>query len=495
MKIVCVAKSLRLKLALRRLESKLHLKVITELENQVLAKTRSAGFVLFATAVAAIGGFLFGYDTAVINGANTYLQAHFGLNPDRDAFWIGLATTSAIYGCVPGAMAAGFFSDRFGRRRVLFFCALLYALSAVLSAVPQTLGQFVAARFLSGIAIGISSMICPVYIAEIAPAKWRGRLGTLFQLGIVTGIFLTLFVNQWIQKSGDADWNAAWGWRWMLGTEVVPAAVFLALLFAVPESPRWLIQAGREPEARQILERVGGAPHAETEIAAVREVLEQEEGTLAELFSARYRLPLLIAFVLTVGAQFSGINSIMYYSTEIFRNATGNANAAFASTVLVGLINFLATFIAILFVDKAGRKPLLLIGNTVQVIALVAVGVIFADASHSPALLWFVLLYIAAFAMAMGPLPWLVCSEIFPAKLRGRAMSISAFLVWVACLAVAQTFPILLDSLGPTRTFLLYAACSAATFLFVLFCFRETKGRTLEQIETMWSGAKPIARA
>lgn len=450
----------------------------------------SLRFVLFASGVTALGAFLFGYDTAVINGANTYLQAHFGLTPEKDAFWIGLATSSAIYGCVPGSLFAGFFSDRFGRRRVLFFCALLYALSAVLSAIPQTLGQFVAARFLSGIAIGVSSMICPVYIAEIAPARWRGRLGTLFQLGIVTGIFLTLFINQWIQKCGDAEWNAAWGWRWMLGAEVAPAAAFLALLFAVPESPRWLIQAGRESEARRILERIGGAPHANTEIAAVQEVLRQEAGTLAELFSPRYRPPLLIAFVLTVGAQFSGINSIMYYSTEIFRNATGNANAAFASTVWIGLVNFLATFIAIGFVDRAGRKPLLLVGNAVQAAALLAVGAIFARSPHSPALLGFVLLYIIAFAMAMGPLPWLVCSEIFPAKLRGRAMSLSAFLVWVACLIVAQTFPVLVKFAGAAATFWIYAACSAAAFLFVLFRFRETKGRTLEEIELSWRGMK-----
>src|ERR1035441_1737615 len=198
-------------------------------------------FVLFASAVTAIGGFLFGYDTAVINGANTYLQSHFALDPNKDALLIGVATASAIIGCIPGAMSAGFISDRFGRRKVLFFCAILYALSAILSAIPQTFGQFIAARVLSGIAIGASSMICPVYIAEIAPAKWRGRLGTLFQLGIVTGIFLTLFINGWIQKSGDAAWNTDYGWRWMLAAEAIPAIVFLLLLFPIPESPRWLI--------------------------------------------------------------------------------------------------------------------------------------------------------------------------------------------------------------------------------------------------------------
>jgi sugar porter (SP) family MFS transporter len=443
-------------------------------------------FVLFASAVTAIGGFLFGYDTAVINGANTYLQTHFALDPKKDALLIGLATASAIIGCIPGAMSAGFISDRFGRRKVLFFCAILYAASALLSAIPRTFVEFIAARVLSGIAIGASSMICPVYIAEIAPAKWRGRLGTLFQLGIVSGIFLTLFINAWIQKSGDAAWNTGYGWRWMLAAESIPAILFLLLLFPIPESPRWLIAAGREEEARRVLHRVGGEDHAEDEIAAVKNVLQQEEGSMAELFSEKYRLPLLIAFVLMVGAQFSGINSIMYYSTEIFKNATGNTDAAFSASIWIGMINFLATFGAIIFVDKAGRKPLLLLGTGVQVIALVTVGVIFARNSHSPALLWFVLLYISAFAIASGPLPWVVCSEIFPAKLRGRAMSVSTFFIWAACLVVAQTFPVLLQLIGAPRTFWIYAGCSGLTFLFVLFRLPETKGRTLEEIELSW---------
>jgi SP family arabinose:H+ symporter-like MFS transporter len=446
----------------------------------------SLRFVLFASAVTAIGAFLFGYDTAVINGANTYLQAHFNLDPQKDSAWIGLATAAAIYGCIPGSMFAGFFSDKFGRRRVLFFCALLYALSAVLSAIPQTLTQFIAARFLSGIAIGVSSMICPVYIAEIAPAKWRGRLGALFQLGIVAGILLTLFINQWIQQQGDTTWNAAYGWRWMLAAEVVPAFVFLVLLVPIPESPRWLIQVGRDDEANRILQRIGGAEHAAAELSAVKEVLQLEQGTMRELFSDHYRLPMLIALVLTVGAQFSGINSIMYYSTEIFRNATGNANAAFSASVWIGLINFIATFGAILFVDRAGRKPLLMIGNFIQVIGLVSVGIIFYLNPHSKALLGFVMLYIGAFAIGMGPLPWIVCSEIFPAKHRGRAMSISACLVWIACVIVAQAFPMMVKYVGAAATFWIFAGCSAATFVFVWLRFRETKGRTLEEIELSW---------
>jgi SP family arabinose:H+ symporter-like MFS transporter len=455
-------------------------------EPTTVSATGSFAFVLFAAAVTAIGGFLFGYDTAVINGANTYLQTHFRLDPDKDAMLIGLATASAIFGCIPGAMSAGFISDKFGRRRVLFFCAILYALSGVLSAIPQTFTQFIAARVLSGIAIGISSMICPVYIAEIAPPHVRGRLGTLFQLGIVTGIFVTLFINGWIQRPADAAWNAAYGWRWMLAAEAVPAFLFLFLLFPIPESPKWLIQAGRENEARRTLERIGGGAYADAEIAGVKEVLQQEEGSFAELFSRSYRLPLAIAFVLMFGSQFSGINAIMYYSTEIFRNATGNANAAFNASVWIGLVNLLATFIAILIVDKAGRKPLLLLGNAIQVVALVTVGFIYSHNPHSPALLWFVILYTAAFAMAMGPLPWIVCSEIFPAKLRGRAMSVSTFCIWTGCLIVAQTFPYLLKHIGSARTFWIYGACSAGTFLFVLLRLPETKGRSLEEIELSW---------
>lgn len=234
--------------------------------------------------------------------------------------------------------------------------------------------QFVAARVLSSVAIGVSSMICPVYIAEIAPPEWRGRLESLFQLGIVTGIFLTLFINGWIQRPDDVVWNAAYGWRWMLASEAIPAVIFLLLLFAVPESPRWLIQARREEVATSVLERIGGRRYAEAELIAVKQVLEQEEGTFRELFSRPYRLPVMIAVALMVGSQLSGINAIMYYSTEIFKNATGNAAAAFNASAYIGLVNLVATFIAILCVDKAGRKPLLLLGNATQVLALGSIG-------------------------------------------------------------------------------------------------------------------------
>jgi sugar porter (SP) family MFS transporter len=444
--------------------------------------------VLFFAAVTGLGGFLFGYDTAVINGANTFLQQRFSLDPDRDSLLIGLATAAAIIGCIPGAMSAGWLSDRYGRRRILFACATVYAMSGVLSAIPQSFAQFIVARMLSGVAIGASSMICPVYIAEIAPPSWRGRLGSFFQLGIVTGIFVTLFINAKIQALGDLDWNVHQGWRWMLAAETVPAMAFIALLVSIPESPKWLIQAGREPEARTILERIGGPRYAVGEVAAVNAVLELDQGSFAELFSGRYRRPLLIALVLMAGSQLSGINAIMYYSTDIFKLATGDANAAFNSSIWIGSLNLLATFVAMALVDKAGRKPLLLVGNAGQAVALATVGYLFATDPTSPALLGFVTMYIASFAMAMGPLPWIVCSEIFPAKLRGRAMSISTMTIWAACLLVVQTVPWCMKSplVGPSATFGIYAAFSAVTFGLVVVLLPETKGRSLEEIERSW---------
>ena len=450
------------------------------------AQPLNIGFVVFCAAVTGIGGFLFGYDTAVINGANTFLQQHFRLDPDQDSFLIGLATASAIIGCIPGAMSAGFISDRFGRRKVLFACALFYAISAVWSALAGGFVEFIIARLIGGLGIGMSSMICPVYVAELAPPKYRGRLGTLFQLGIVVGIFVTLFINGQIQGMGDAAWNVQHGWRWMLGAEALPAFLFIALLFPIPESPTWLIQAGREAEAGKTLHRIGGTSYADHEIAAVREVLAREEGSFRELFSKTYRRPLIIAVVIMLASQFSGINAVMYYSTAIFQAATGDANAAFSSSVWIGGVNVLATFVAILLVDKAGRKPLLLFGNAVQVVGLVTVGCIYSVNPQSSLLLWAVFTYTAAFALGMGAIGWILCSEIFPAKLRGRAMSVATFCVWTACYIVSQTFPMMLKALGSSLTFWFYAACSAATFVFVLRMVPETKNRSLEEIETSW---------
>ncbi len=438
--------------------------------------------VLFATGVAAIGGFLFGYDTAVISGAIGALKVHFGLGPQGE----GWAAASAILGCIPGAMAAGFLSDRFGRKKTLYICAVFYAVSAVWSAVPGSFGGFLLARFLGGLGVGVSSMVCPVYIAELAPEKHRGRLGALFQLGIVTGIFIVFFVSHRIQRLGDEAWNVQMGWRWMLGSETLPAAVFLSLLFLVPESPRWLAVNGRTEEARRILAATVGAVQADRELRAVAEAAGAEEGRFGELFGPDYRRPLLIAVALAIFCQLSGINAIMYYAPEVFKAGGSSTDSAFASSVWVGLNNLLFTFVAIGFVDKAGRKLLLVIGTAIQTASLAFVGCMFHSGRSGIGLLLGILAYCAAFAMAMGPIPWIVISEIFPGRIRGRASSVGVLMIWVTCCAVAQTFPALKGAIGAAGAFWLYGACSLASLVFVLLFLPETKGRTLEEIEASW---------
>ncbi len=473
------------------------------------------GPIVFAVSAAALAGLLFGYDTGVASGIQGYLQTYFKLSNSQ----LGFAIACLELGCVPGAMFAGMLADRFGRKKILIICAILFAVSGILSAIPQSLYQLVLARILGGLAIGASSMVAPVYIAEIAPERHRGRLGSLFQLGIVVGIALVYWVNFFILKTGHSiaahhaavgtNWNQTTGWRWMLGSETAPAILFLLMILAVPESPRWLIINNAEGLGRKILTRFVGPQGAEREIAAVKEVAAQEEGRFSELFLDRYRLPLIIALFLAVFSQFSGINSIIYYAPRVFKAAGMNTSNAFGSTALVGMVNLAFTFIAVGFVDKAGRKLLLAIGTAIQVISLFSVGLIFALAKHTTVtlvkaghtvthtsihfnhvqvviLLSSVLVFIAAFAMAMGPMPWIIISEIFPARIRGRAASVGVFTLWIAIYIVAQTFPWLKAHAGLTVTYFLYSGCSLISFLFVLLVLPETKGKTLEQIEAYW---------
>ena len=435
--------------------------------------------------VAAIGGFLFGYDTAVINGANPYITAHFGLNSVEEGF----AAASAILGCIPGALLGGVISDRSGRKRVLVLCALLFAIAGIASALPATFPQFLAARFLGGIAIGISSMVCPVYISECAPAAVRGRLGSLFQLGIVVGIFLTFFINAGIQACGDHAWNESVGWRWMLGAEALPAAVLLWVLPRAPESPRWLVQAGRDGEAARILFGWLDTSAVAHELAAIRGAVATESGRMVELLHRRFRRPLVIAVGVAVIAQLSGINAVMYYSTKIFITAGVGVQDAFTATVLIGFVNLVFTLLAVALVDRVGRRPLLLAGLVLQTVSLASVAWLLGSHAAGVALLLAVLTFIASFAIALGPIPWLLGSEVFPAKIRGRAMSVVSFSVWVACYVVAQTFPMLngAHAIGPARTFGLYALVSALGLAFTAFWVPETKGRTLEEIESSWA--------
>ena len=431
-------------------------------------------------AVSLLSGILFGYDTAVINGANQYLKEYFSLSTAAE----GTAAASAILGCIPGALFAGFFSDRSGRRGVLFACAVFFTLSAIFTAFSYHFSIFLLARFLGGIGIGTASMICPVYTAESAPAHLRGRLGSLFQFGIVSGILFTLFSNALIQGFGDHTWNLTIGWRIMFGLGGIPAIALFLVLFRAPESPRWLLLHGHDTSKKA--ESMDSEQMASSEQTSVSP--HNTEGRLGELFQKRLKYPLLIAVGLAILSQLSGINALMYYSTKIFIASGTGVENAFQSSVAVGCINFTFTMVAVFFVDRMGRRPLLLIGTLVQFLALTAVAIMFHAQISGLPLLVATLVFIAFFAIAMGPIPWIIGSEIFPSALRGRAMSLATFSLWGTCYFVTQTFPLLNDSpfIGPAKTFAVFALCSLVSFVFVYIFVPETKGRSLEEIESFW---------
>ena len=444
----------------------------------------SLRYVALISIAAAIGGFLFGYDTAVVSGAIGFLKAHFQLNADLT----GWAASSLLVGCMAGAMLGGPAGDRFGRKPSLIFCAALFAASSFFSATPATLTAFVWARFAGGLAIGAASMLSPLYIAEIAPEKFRGRLVALYQLAIVTGILVVFFVNLQIQRMGDDAWNTSTGWRWMFASLVLPSVLFGVLMSIVPESPRWLLKAGRREPALRVLTRVGGEHTARREIDSIETALAQEQGQgrWRDLFSTGCRRALIIGVAMAVFQQFCGINAIMYFAPEIFKTAGSATDSAFAQTVVVGAVNLAFTLVAIWLVDKLGRKPLLLAGTLLQVIMLGAVGLMFKTGGGGAMLLVAILGFVASFAMALGPVVWILNSEIFPLKLRGRAMAVATFFLWFAAWTVTQTFPMLLDRIGAANTFWAYAACSLLCAIFVAAFVPETKGRTLEEIEKSW---------
>lgn len=440
-------------------------------------------FVYFVSAIAAFGGLLFGYDTAVIAGAIGFIETKFQLSPAMT----GWAASSAIWGCVIGAMGAGYMSDKFGRKKILIVTAILFAVSAIWAAVPATLNQFVIARIIGGIGVGAASMLSPLYISEIAPADKRGMLVTLYQLAIVIGINLIYFVNLLIAGSGTDQWNVDMGWRYMLGSGIIPSALFLVALFLVPESPRWLASKNREDEAMKILEKVNGKVGAGLVMADIKKTLNEEQGTIRELFAPGLRTAMIIGVFLAVFSQITGINAIIYYAPEIFKSVGFGTESALLQTVIIGITNTVFTFVAIKFIDQAGRRKLLLWGVAGMVICLFGVGTVFYfNLNSGPLLLIFILGFIASFASSLGPIPWVIISEIFPTKTRGIAMSIAILMLWLGVVAVTQLTPILLDEVGGAITFWIFGANAILLLVFTYKMIPETKGKTLEEIEKYW---------
>jgi len=452
----------------------------------------SIAYLTMVVLVATLGGLLFGYDTAVIAGAIGFLQTHFQLTPAMK----GWAASSALAGCVLGVVLAGPISDRFGRRNTLIFAAVMFLVSAIGTAVPRTLTTFVLFRLIGGVGVGAASMTSPMYIAEISPARIRGRMVSVNQFAIISGMLVVYFVNYFIVAYGQdvgGDWNVVHGWRWMFGSEAVPALALLVLLLLVPESPRWLIEKGRLDQARDILTRVDGPGHADREIREIQSALAEEPTSLKHLLRPGLRLALTIGVVLAVLQQVTGINVFLYYAPEIFKTVAGaGVDVAMLQTVVVGAVNLGFTVLAIAIVDKVGRKPLMIVGAAGMGVSLTAIGVAAMLDQLAAWVLLFILGYIACFAMSVGPVTWVILSEIFPTKIRGRALAVATFCLWTANLVVSQTFPMmdenpwLIEQFNHGFPFFVYAVFCLVLVVFMIAAVPETKGRTLEQIESHW---------
>ncbi len=439
---------------------------------------RSAYAYLIA-AVAALSGLLFGFDTAVINGALVFMPAELGLTTGGTE----LATSSLLVGCALGAAAAGWLTDRLGRKRVLIVAALLFAVSAIGAALPRGLGGFVAARLVGGLAIGVGSVLAPLYIAEISPRAIRGRLVSLNQMAIVSGILLAYLVNWLLSSLGPSSW------RLMFASAAIPSVVFFAALLFVPESPRFLVERGREPEALAVLARVSGAEPAAAELREIRDAVAQETGTLRELFEHRLRRPLGIAVFLAVFQQITGINTVIYYGALIFKQQVGAASdaAAIGANVIIGVVNFLTTIVALWLIDRLGRRPLMISASAGMAVSLFALGLLFrVQPVPASLVLAVILVYVASFGVGLGPGVWVVIAELFPTRIRGRAMSIATVSLWAACILITATFLSLVEAVGSTGAFWVYAAMSVLNLVLIARVMPETKGRSLEEIERSW---------
>ncbi|HAA19623.1 MAG TPA: D-xylose transporter XylE [Cytophagales bacterium] len=462
-------------------------------------------YIMSITLVATLGGLLFGYDTAVISGAVGSLQ-HFFIDPAGLVEWKanflwGLVTSSALLGCIVGGAVAGLVALKLGRKRGLLVAAVLFALSALGSALPELgfapLGEgdhtfithFIVYRFIGGVGVGLASMLSPMYIAEIAPAEQRGNMVSWNQFAIVFGMLVVYFVNWGIARQGNESWLDTIGWRWMFASELIPASIFFLLLFTVPESPRWLVIAGEEAKAQLLLTRLNGEK-GKGILAEIKDSLSHVE--VGRLFSFG-KLVIIIGVLLSLFQQFVGINVVLYYAPEIFKSTGMGTEAALFQTILVGAINMIFTIIAIVSVDKYGRKPLMLIGALVMGVSMLVLGGTFAANQMGVASLIFMMIYTAAFALSWGPVTWVLLSEIFPNRIRGKAMALAVAVQWACNFIVSQTFPMmnnstwLNDQFNHGFAYWIYGLCSLLAAWFVWKIVPETKGKTLEEMENLWT--------
>lgn len=467
-------------------------------------KAISSAYLLRLTIVATLGGLLFGYDTAVISGTVSSLDSFFvlpfGLDEMGANARLGLVVSSALIGCVIGGILGGVVSKRLGRRNGLILAAILFLLSAIGSSMPELflrpVGEadhtfiyiFITYRIIGGIGVGLASMLSPLYIAEIAPAKIRGKLVSMNQFAIIFGMLIVYFVNYYISLQGDDTWLSTVGWRWMFASEIIPASLFLFMLLFVPDTPRSLVLKSKPEKALQVLAKVNSPEEAKTILSEIQNTVVSHSG---KLFSFGIGV-VIIGILLSVFQQFVGINVVLYYAPEIFKTMGSGTDTALLQTIIVGAVNLIFTVLAILTVDKFGRKPLMVIGAIGMSLSMFALGTtFFVDAVGFGALIC-MLVYVASFAMSWGPVTWVLLSEIFPNKIRGKAMAIAVAAQWVSNYLVSWTFPMmdknsyLVEQFNHGFSYWIYGLMGLLAVFLVWKFVPETKGKTLEEMEKMW---------
>ncbi|MGB5668163.1 MAG: sugar porter family MFS transporter [Maribacter sp.] len=508
-----------------------------EKSNEVTKMNKS--YTILISLIVALGGFLLGFDSAVISGAVKGITVYF----EMTEWMLGFSVGCVVFGAMAGNLMAGPLADAYGRKKVLIVVAALFTISATWSALATGYTEFIIARIIGGIGIGGAILIAPIYIAEIAPPKLRGSLVSFNQLNIVIGISVAYFSNYFlVNMEGES-------WRWMLGVEAIPAAIYFLALWTVPRSPRWLILKLNEVKlARKVLQKIGGEDYAEITIAEIQRGIakKEEKGRLSDIFKSKYATIMIIALGIAFFQQITGINAVFYYAPTIFEQAGGSTDSSFLQAIVVGLTNLVFTLVAIWLIDKLGRKPLLLIGTTFMTIALLMAAYAFNNATYdfndttlnkigsveiknaladlngrsfdgqaalfeevktklnsdqfldfkrneitntikinATLVLIAILLYVASFAISLGPVMWTLISEVFPSKIKGIAISVVGFFNSLVSFSVTQVFPWELSNLGPTVTFAIYALLSFCAIFFVYKFVIETKGKTLEEVEEL----------
>jgi len=457
----------------------------------------SKSYIIGITLVATIGGLLFGYDTAVISGAVDSLRIFFNLNEetfgDLATFYHGATVSSALVGCVIGSAVSGLLASGLGRKKSLFIAALLFLVSSLGASYPEAfffqkgdgslsvLIAFNIYRIFGGIGVGLASAICPMYIAEIAPADIRGKLVSCNQFAIILGMLIVYFVNFFITKGQTQEWIDATGWRYMFASNAIPAALFGFLLFLVPETPRYLALAGKEDKALHILSKINGADKAIDILSSIKETAHVK---VEKVLAYGWKV-LLIGILLSVFQQVVGINVVLYYAPTIFKSLGFGNDAAMAQTVIMGLVNIIFTLVAIFTVDKFGRKPLLIIGSIGMALSMFVIASLAYFDIIGISTLIFIVIYTASFMMSWGPICWVLISEIFPNTIRGKAVAIAVAAQWIANFVVSASFPSL-SAFNITFTYSLYGLMSVLSALFVWKMVPETKGKTLEEMNKLW---------